>query len=74
MTPKRRPDCSGLAKSSGCALGSACAAREDDSWPRRRTGLTGEPRGGVTAAAAELPFAWPLPGSGAPATGMHLLR
>lgn len=31
MTPKRRPDCSGLAKSSGCALGRQYAAREADS-------------------------------------------
>ena len=64
MTPKRRPDCRGLAKSSGCALGMACAAREEDSRLRPRTGLAvalGEPCGGVAAAAAEVPPAWPSP-------------
>lgn len=57
MTPKRRPDCSGLAKSSGCALGRQCAAREEDSWLKPWIGPTPAAKGvrrGVEKDAAEL--------------------
>ncbi len=57
MTPKRRPDCSGLAKSSGCALGTQRAAREDDSRLKPYIGAALAPKGvrrGVEGDAAEV--------------------